>query len=106
MNSKYIKSSNANDKAKEYAHKYRRKVNDWKGEISNDIYDAYKQGAEDFINSVEWKEGTPCQNGFYIITNIFGVTDVASFNGGNWKYYDNEEVIAYCELNTIKPFKI
>lgn len=92
------------NKAKDYAWKYRRDFSDWGGKVTDDIFEAYKKGAEEFINVIEWETGTPKDVGIYIITNMWGKIDYSIWSG-EWQYYNNDEVIAYSKIQNIKPYK-
>ena len=96
--------NNIINKAKDYAWKYRRNTSDLKGKVTDDIFEAYKKGAEEFLNVIDWEIGTPKDNGIYLITNIWGKIDLSIWNG-EWECYNNDEVIAYSKIENIKPYK-
>lgn len=60
---------------------------------------------------IEWQTGTPKYIGKYLITDKYGHIDVdywfgkSSKNREGWDRHYEEDVIAWCELASIVPYK-
>ena len=56
-------------------------------------------------SEINWNTGIPDKFGIYLVTTIFDVVDICHFKDGEWQIYDNEEIVAWCLMDNIKPYK-
>ena len=56
-------------------------------------------------SEINWSTGFPDKFGTYLVTTIFDVVDICHFKDDEWQIYDNEEIVAWCLMNNIKPYK-
>lgn len=54
---------------------------------------------------IKWRTGEPEKDGEYLVTDEFGEICFAEWYNDSWEIYDDNEVIAWCPLNKIKPYK-
>lgn len=54
---------------------------------------------------IKWQTGEPKKVGEYIITNSFGIVDYNNWTGTMYGWLDEIEVVAWCPLNEIEPYK-
>lgn len=55
---------------------------------------------------IKWKTGKPnSQYMFCVITDAHGYVDIDVWDGEYWLSYHMEEIIAWCSLSEIKPYK-
>lgn len=58
---------------------------------------------------IKWHTGEPKEGGYYLITTDSGrvITDLWRIfpNRSNWEYRNKLDVIAWCPLNEIEPYK-
>lgn len=62
---------------------------------------------------IKWQTETPTHSGKYLITDKHGYNDVdywydtddAHKGEAGWRWHYKEDVIAWCPLNDIKPYK-
>ena len=60
-------------------------------------------------STINWQTGDPKEGGYYLITTINGIiaTDCWRIfpNTSYWEYRNKFDVIAWCPLSDIKPYK-
>ena len=56
-------------------------------------------------SEINWSTGIPDKSGTYLVTTIFDIIDICHFKDGEWQIYDNEEIVAWCLMDNIKPYK-
>ena len=60
-------------------------------------------------STIEWQTGEPKEGGYYLITTDSGriTTDLWRIfpNRSNWEYRNKFEVVAWCKLSDIEPYK-
>lgn len=72
---------------------------------SAEYLEEYKRG----LSAVKWQIGVPKESGMYLVTikgkySIF--VQCAQFGClTGWSYFKPEEIIAWCKLSDIKPYK-
>lgn len=58
---------------------------------------------------INWQTGEPKEGGYYLITDFYGhiATDMWRIfpNRRGWEYRNKVDVIAWCKLSDIKPYK-
>lgn len=55
---------------------------------------------------IKWRTGEPAPHRLlYVVTDIFGYVDIDIWDGEDWMSYNKDEVIAWCPLNEIEPYK-
>lgn len=60
---------------------------------------------------IQWQTGTPKETGKYLITTKHHEVEVdiwlrkADEYGTHWQIHYDEDVIAWCKIESIKPFK-
>ena len=64
---------------------------------------------------IKWQTGEPTKEGLYLVQlkklhwqwkkSIASLFDVDTWHGSFWEYYDKEEVVAWCLLNSVEPYK-
>ena len=63
-------------------------------------------------STIQWQTGIPKRFGKYLITTKYNEVDVDIWygvpdsNGDHWKSHYDENVIAWCFIEDVKPFKI
>lgn len=75
--------------------------------------EAYDNNSENKINDrsqIKWQTGMPNKTGKYLITTKKSDIDCDNFiyRGDDeyyWEYYGIDEIIAWCPLSEIKPYK-
>ena len=54
---------------------------------------------------IKWRTGEPKEYCFCIITDNHGICDIDVWDGEYWMVYHKDEVIAWCPLSEIEPYK-
>lgn len=55
---------------------------------------------------IKWQTGKPSsQYMFCIVTDVYDHTDIDIWDGESWLCYSIEEIIAWCPLSEIEPYK-
>ena len=54
---------------------------------------------------VKWRTGKPKEVGEYIVTNSDGIVDYNNWTGNMDDWLDEVEVVAWCPISEIEPYK-
>jgi hypothetical protein len=57
-------------------------------------------------STINWQKGTP--NEIYVsclVTLDNGIVTTDTYTFDSWRHYDKEEIVAWCPLKDIEPYK-
>lgn len=60
-------------------------------------------------SKIKWQTGEPKENGAYLVTTSGRYSDYVTYDSFQlllgWTHYKQEEIIAWCKLSDIEPYK-
>lgn len=54
---------------------------------------------------IKWRTGEPKEDGIYLVTDFANQIFFVDRCDDSWVIYDDDEILAWCPLNEIEPYK-